>query len=265
MRTIQQGSGPALVLVPGIQGRWEYLGPAVKALANAFHVLTFPLCGERACDLAFDPATGIDNYIEQLRLALDEQHVERAVVCGVSFGGLIALRFAALHPERTTALVLASWLFGPAFLLETPFRVRREIAAAFPRLGDRVRFGARQLRTVIAAPLSPSRMAERALLISDLDVAADCARVRVPTLVVTGETALDFVVPTDGTSDYARLIPGARHAVLERTGHLGTITRPDEFALLVARFVSEHERRGSGAGTGSSLPRGRANPGERYA
>jgi hypothetical protein len=31
---IDVGHGPPLVLVPGIQGRWEYLRPAIEALAR---------------------------------------------------------------------------------------------------------------------------------------------------------------------------------------------------------------------------------------
>ena len=38
-----QGDGPTLVLVPGLQGRWEYVRPAVEALARYFTVVTFSL------------------------------------------------------------------------------------------------------------------------------------------------------------------------------------------------------------------------------
>jgi len=37
------GDGPALVLVPTLNGPWQYLGPAVDALARRFRVLTFSL------------------------------------------------------------------------------------------------------------------------------------------------------------------------------------------------------------------------------
>ena len=33
MDIIDRGSGPPLVLIPGLQGRWEYLRPAVDALS----------------------------------------------------------------------------------------------------------------------------------------------------------------------------------------------------------------------------------------
>ena len=46
MRIVEYGDGEPLVLVPGIQGRWEYMRPAIDALAPFFHVLTFALCGE---------------------------------------------------------------------------------------------------------------------------------------------------------------------------------------------------------------------------
>ena len=93
-----------------------------------------------------------------------------------------------------------------------------------------------QLRTLEGAR-SATHMAERARSISTLDLADDCARIAAPTLVVTGEPGLDHVVPREGASAYIQTISGARGAVIERTGHLGVITRPDAFASLVRAFV----------------------------
>ena len=63
---------------------------------------------------------------------------------------------------------------------------------------------------------------------------------RSPTLVLTGEAHLDHVVPVEGSAVYQRLIPDARTAVLRQTGHLGSITRPHEFAAIVRNFVEGH-------------------------
>ena len=52
---------------------------------------------------------------------------------------------------------------------------------------------------------------------------------------------MDHVVSAT-SSEYLRLIAGARSAVLERTGHLGTMTRPDAFAALVHDFVRNARR-----------------------
>jgi pimeloyl-ACP methyl ester carboxylesterase len=88
-------------------------------------------------------------------------------------------------------------------------------------------------------------MAARARLIATADAASECARVVVPTLIVTGEPALDRIVSVSGsdgvggTLGYARLIPGARVVQLDRTGHLGSITRPREFAAAIGRFLAD--------------------------
>jgi pimeloyl-ACP methyl ester carboxylesterase len=257
MEIIDRGSGPTLVVVPGIQGRWEYLRPAIDALASSFRVLTFSLCGERKSGLRLDPKRGFDNYADQIERVLDERRVDRAAICGVSFGGLAALRFAATRQSRTTALILAStpgpffrlrkrhevyarmpWLFGPLFLAETPGRVRREIAAALPHFGARWRFARWQLGTILTAPISLTRMGERGRLLFTLDPSAECRGVEAPTLVVTGEPRLDYVSPVEGTSRYLDCIAGARVVVLEGTGHLGTITKPQAFAELVERFIT---------------------------
>jgi len=58
-------------------------------------------------------------------------------------------------------------------------------------------------------------------------------------LVITGEAELDRVVPAELTRQYLQLWPGARTATLPRTGHLGLISRPTEFARLVVPFVEE--------------------------
>src|SRR5581483_10853282 len=106
--------------------------------------------------------------VHAIARAMDEAAVERAVICGVSFGGAVALKFAARQPERTIALVLAStpapgwhlkkrhvvytrlpWLFGPLFLAETPLRMRAEIAAALPDPRARRAFKTGVLRTAL--------------------------------------------------------------------------------------------------------------------
>ena len=241
MGVIDRGTGVPLVLIPGIQGRWEYLGPAVDALAASFRVLT-------SSDFTDDD--------EQIQRALDDRHIDRAVICGVSLGGLIALQWAAAHPDRTAALILVStpgpdfrllkrhrlyarapWFGGILFFAESPLRLGPEIRVALPGLRNRFRFTAWQLRTLLTAPLSVTKMARRAAIIERLDRTAAALRVSAPTLIVTGEPRLDRVVSAAGTQQYSQLISGAHTAVVDGTGHLGSITKPQVFAGLVGDFV----------------------------
>src|SRR3954465_10908514 len=234
MAFVDRGSGPPLVLIPGLQGRWEYLRPAVDALSQSFRVLTFSL-----------PSGDLDGYSGQIAAIMTAAHVERAAICGVSFGGLVAVRFAASYPARCAALILAStpkprlrlrqrhqiylrapWIFGPIFLAESPFRLRPEIAVAIPDARARRRFPMEALRPLMSARVSLPQMAARARLITSADLTPDCESITAPTLVVTGEAALDHVVPVAGSSEYMRRIRNAQSIVLERTGHLGSRTPP---------------------------------------
>ncbi len=254
---VEFGTGTPIVFIPGLQGRWEYSRPTVQALATAFRVVTFPLADEPSSGFAFDASRPFDSYADHVRTVMDAAGLDRAIICGLSFGGLVALRFAAQHADRTAGLVLAStpgpgwhlrprhelyarlpWIFGPLFLMEVPLRARPELRAALPDPSARRAFTRHIVRTLVAAPVSLPRMAARARRIAVYDTRPDCARITAPTLVVTGEPSLDFVVAVDGSSRYAQLIAGARSAVLVGTGHQGTITRPEAFASMVREFAA---------------------------
>jgi pimeloyl-ACP methyl ester carboxylesterase len=256
---VERGTGEPLVLVPGVQGRWEYSRATVDALAAHFRVTTFSLWDERR---PVPPAApGIDAFARQVEVAIDRTGLERAFVAGVSFGGLVALRFAATRPQRTRALVMISapgpqwhlrprhhmyarlpWLFGPLFVAESPWRLRREVCAALPNLGDRRKYVRAQLKTMMTCPVSLGRMAARARLIGAYDRLADCRLVSCPTLVISGDDTLDHVTGSGGTADYATLIRNARLARLDRTGHLGSVTRPAECAAIIRRFLADADK-----------------------
>ena len=253
---IDVGTGPAIVLVPGIQGRWEWMRPTIDALSTFARVVSYSLAGEPGASGSSDSSSGFDDLLGQLDAVLDRARLERAVLCGVSYGGLIAVRFAARRPDRVTGLVLAStpsprWRLddrlrgycrrprasAPLFCLEAMSRFVREISATHVNWNRRLRFAARHARTVMAAPMSPTRASQRALLADAEDFVSDCRHVHCPTLVVTGDPDVDRVVPTHQTMEYVGLIEGARAATLERTGHLGTVTESERFTAMVHEFV----------------------------
>ena len=205
---------------------------------------------------ALDEATGFDCYVDQVRDAMDSRGVERAAICGVSYGGLIAAAFAARHPERVSSLVLVSavppsWtpdsrvkfylraprLLTPLFCLAS-VRMYREIAAATPGFAPAWGCGESRWRA-LTHMFSPARMARRVRLLEGVRVREELTRVEVPTLIVTGDADLDRVVPVRRTREYLEIWPAARIATIERTGHIGLITRPDEFTRIVATFVAD--------------------------
>lgn len=262
MNIVDRGQGAPVVLIPGIQGRWEWMRPAVDVLAQHCRVITFSLADEPTSGASFDESVGVWSYVQQVSDVLDATGVRAATICGVSYGGLIAAVFAARHPDRVSALVLSSaippsWkpdaraeffmrapvLLSPLFCIGS-LRMCPEIFAARGTVPGAV-FAAQHAATVLANFFSPRLMARRARMVASLDVERDLARVRCPVLVMTGEPSLDRVVPVELTRDYHRIWPHATAVVLKQTGHLGLITRPEAFAQLVSSFAEQNAHRNS--------------------
>jgi pimeloyl-ACP methyl ester carboxylesterase len=259
MTMFDQGSGPPVVVVPGVQGRWEWAAPALRCLAARCRAISYSLSGDIGSGRRLKRELGFDNYVEQLDGILDAAGLSRAVLCGVSFGGFVALRYAAVRPDRVSALILASapgpgwqpnprqaawiaspWWSVPAFVMSSPLRVWPEVSAALPAFGGRLAFVTRQGLRCLTAPMIPSLMASRIREAATLDFESDSRRVVAPTLVLTGEENLDRVVPVQSTRAYAALIPGAEYQQMPHTGHMGMLTRPCAFANVLSEFAHAH-------------------------
>ena len=255
MTLIDRGEGVAVIVVPGIQGRWEWHRPGIDAMAALCRVLTFSFADEPGSKARFDSLACLDSYCDQIRDVMTQAGLSSAALCGISYGGLVAAVFAARHPERVSSLILVSalpptWkpdarigvflrsprLCTPLFLLGS-VRLFAEILTASPGITAAIATALRHAYNALTHMFSPIRMARRASQLSGLNLTTEMSNVRASTLLIVGEPGLDRVVPTAATLDYLHLLRDARAVTLERTGHLGSITRPETFAALVASFA----------------------------
>jgi pimeloyl-ACP methyl ester carboxylesterase len=245
------------------------MSPAVRALATAHDVRTFSLNSARR-------RTGtngtLHTFFEAWHASLDHllEGLERPVpLVGVSFGGVVALTYAAARPERVSHLVLVStpapgfqldgqqigylrWpiLSAPLFALRAIGRLAPEVTRSLPSWGARTRFAATYVGRTLRYPGSPRLMAGWVREWMSCNLAESCRLVSAPTLVVTGDPVLDHVVPVTNTREYLRLIGGASHATLPDTGHIGLLLKPERFAEIVTEFISRTDHRVISAGEG---------------
>lgn len=256
-RIIERGQGRPIVIVPGIQGRFEWGLPTVEALAALGRVITYSLADEPTSGFAWSESAGFENYLTQLADVIRATAVERPVLVGVSYGGLIAAEYAARHPSAVGALVLASapppaWrlppraeryleaprLMAPVFWIGAPLRVYPELKAALPDSRRRWQFAAGHGLTIAMAPASPARMVRRLRWMAAVRFSLDRA-IDVPALIVTGEAGLERVVPPADTLQYRTWLPDARVVTLTGTGHNGTVMKPRQFAEAVAGLLAD--------------------------
>jgi pimeloyl-ACP methyl ester carboxylesterase len=191
----------ALVFLHGIGSGPEAWQPQVEAFAGERVVV--------ALRVPFDLASASEALD-----GLEEAEDELLDLCGISWGGLVALRYALEHPERVQSLT---------------------VTAAFASLPARLRV----LRLVMSlavrvVPRAPHQLARPMREGARFDVRDRIGSLRAPTLVLCGERDR-LNLPLSRT--LARAIPHARFAVVPDAGHAANVDNPDEFNRLLAEFL----------------------------
>ena len=246
------GDGLPLVLVhAGICDRrmWEDVWPE---LARRYCVARFDMRGYGDSTVAAAPYAPHDDVVA----VLDHLGLDRAVLCGVSFGGAVELDVALAVPERVRGLVLVCC--SPR---GTPpsaeLRVLMDEADEIAEQGDLDTAVELELRIWVDGvgrrnPVAPAvrervremnrRAWERAFegeapLALDPPASQRLGEIGVPTLVVAGEYDQPWI--TDACRAIAAAIRGSRFELVRDVAHLPPLERPAAFVALLTGFLDD--------------------------
>ena len=260
-------------------GRWFYdergpeKGPTV-VLAHGllfdrtmWHAQVEPLAALGARILAADgpghglsevpPPFSLDDHARAFVDALDAWKVERAVLVGLSWGGMLAMRTALSAPPRVRAIVLADttaraesranrvkYRSLASFEKSVGFpegRARSQIAPLLfsdaslrrdPALFDR------WYRRMVGFSRLGMYRAARAVVIDRPDILSKVGGIKAPTLVMCGRD--DAAQPMIESEKLAEAIPGAKLTVIADSGHMSALENPAEFNAAMVPFVKAH-------------------------
>jgi pimeloyl-ACP methyl ester carboxylesterase len=241
------GEGPPLVLVPGLAGGFELLGPLARLLAHHYRVISFQLRGEDDA-FALRRRFGLEDLVEDLAEFLDWYGLEAPPVMGVSFGGVLALEYAARRPHGLSSLIVQG--AGARFERSLLQQVAGAVLSRYPLPSDNpfvnqffnLLFGSRQrpgslfrFVTQQCWQTDQAVMAHRFRLAERFDLGERMGRIRVPALVLAGER--DLLVSANSLAALAEGIADCRALTLRGCGHLAFVTRPEAVAEEVRRFL----------------------------
>jgi pimeloyl-ACP methyl ester carboxylesterase len=194
----------------------------------------------------------LPRYAADLAQLMDRLNVERAIVFGVSWGGVLAQRFALDFPERTQGLVLDSSSSETNVLASENWYLRGEVA----RLGAKavegldVRPAFEGHRTVVqpggARQVPPehvdSHVAQSRTTASlrEHPMTPYLHRITAPTLIVAG--GKDEVAGAGGSVVMSRVIPGAELKIFPEAGHGVFRLARDEYRALLLEFAAKVRR-----------------------
>ena len=253
---LQAGEGDPVVLLHGS-------GPGVTAYAN--WRLTIPVLSQHlavyAPDLVGfgfterpdDVDYSMDTWVGQVVGFLDALGLERVALVGNSFGGALALRVAARHPERVSRLVLMGSVGVPFEITdgldrvwgyEPSFETMRELIGIFAHSRELVTDELAQVRyeasiqpgfqeSFSAMFPAPRQRWVDAMVTPDDEI----ARLPQPTLVVHGRD--DQVIPLSNALHLLEVVPDVRLHVFGRCGHWTQIEHAAAFSRLVLDFLTE--------------------------
>jgi pimeloyl-ACP methyl ester carboxylesterase len=235
------GHGPIhLLLLHGALSAAAQLGGLADALAGsgALTVHAVDRRGSGGSRLIEPVLIDVGVHVDDLVAVLDSEGCQTAVLCGVSFGGAVALEFAARIPERSLAVIAWEPPYGPVADLDTQRAFARVAVATEEahRTGGAPAAAETFLRGV-GGDVAWDRLSDRsrAFLTGEGDGAYVDAgllgldpirlgRIRVPVTLLTGDASEPFYRTI--ADALLERVPGARHVRLPGMSHASPITDP---------------------------------------
>lgn len=247
------GSGPVhLLLLPGTLSTAAQLVGLARALAGSggLTVHAVDRRGSGGSRLAEPTALGVDVHMADLVAVLDAEACPTTALLGASFGGVLALEFAARNPDRSLAVVAWEPPYGPVADADTQRRLAA-IAAATEQAhqtGGRALAAETFMRSV-AGDAAWDRLSDRAraFLAEEGDSAFvdsglrgldphGLGRIRVPVALLTGDASDTLYCPI--AEALVERIPGSRHVQLPGLTHAAPITDPGPVAAAVIAVLA---------------------------
>ncbi|WP_300973028.1 alpha/beta fold hydrolase [Sphingomonas sp. LHG3406-1] len=186
-------------------------------------------------------------YADAAVAVLDALGIDRAHVCGLSLGGVVAIAMANRAPERIASLVLAD-----TFAVHPEGQAIHDRSLAGAREHGMAGLAEARADALLAQPADPAVRAEVIATMSRIDPAAyalgaaavwladqraEVAAIEAPTLILCGSE--DRVTPPALSDALKTLIPHAGLIEIAGAGHLPNMEQPAIFNRVLAAFLSD--------------------------
>ncbi|MFN0095269.1 MAG: alpha/beta fold hydrolase [Dehalococcoidia bacterium] len=142
---------PVVMLIHGLTQQAHVFDAVAQKLAASFHVYALDVRGRGETEWGLADGYHFANYVADFEAVREELGLERISLVGTSMGGMIALLYAARHPEHVAKLVLND--IGPEIDPAGLARIVKMAASApqaFPDLKAVVRYYREENAPVLA-------------------------------------------------------------------------------------------------------------------
>ena len=244
------GRGPALLFVHGLGLNRHMWRPQVEHLAARHRVITVDVRGAGESGVLAGGQPVLATQAADLDRLLTHLGIDRVVLCGVSFGGVLAQEFALNHPDRLAGLVVVdsfpdtrlagiarrislragAYLAAPMLLLPPAVLVPsiRKVYRRWPLAQQEVVAGYQSMRR--------RETARMRLAINRIDYRPRLHQVDCPVLGIVGDESEQLIELMRGLIDATE---HGRLEVLTDSFDPSNLCQPERFNELLAAFLSE--------------------------
>lgn len=239
-----------LVFLHGFPFNSSSWDPQVSYFQNTYYTVAQDLMG-LGMGVSTPGPWFLNHYVDDLKSFLDQHDIEKAVLCGVSMGGYIALNFYLSFPDRIDALVLSNTqALGDSNeakdkRYETVKKILRDgvqdFAESFSKsvLSIQTLNKNPRLQKKLEAMISQQKPENLVRILGALaarkDLSSSVSQIHCPVLVVTGYE--DKIISPAVTEKLAKAIPKAHFEKIAGAGHLPNLEQPEEFNRILEDFL----------------------------
>jgi len=194
----------------------------------------------------------IEQFAEDLVSFMDKLHIKKAIVCGLSMGGFIALNAIKRFPERFEALILCDTqcIADTAEVKEKRYKTIEQInlegADVFNEkftksvfhpssLTDKVEL-VESLRSIVFANSKEIITAGLTALAERSETCSILKTIGIPTLIICGRE--DEVTPLVQSEFMQKHIKGSILKIIDNAGHVSNLEHPEEFNTYLTDFLN---------------------------
>ncbi len=242
---------PALIFLHGFPFNHTMWDEQEKLCRSNFRVVTYDHRGHGQSDLG-SGSYMFEFFIDDLLRLMDELEIERAVLCGLSMGGYVALRAFERRPERVKGLILCDTRSEAD---TDAGKIKRAADLRFIQEQGLDVFAEKFTKNVLApGNLENSELFDRVrqmirgnptkgvqatlvALATRTDTTACLNRIQVPTLILVG--ADDAITPPAVASAMHERIPHSKMAIIPRASHLSNLDNPAAFNASLMEFLAQ--------------------------
>lgn len=135
-----EGSGiPIILLAGGPAASHLTFHPYFSALADTFQVIYYDYFGRgNSGRPASYSSITFEEDLKDLYALMNSLQIDKAVLYGFSYGGMVAQGFSLAHPERVSHLILANSLHSPEMWQKNHDNINKIIEFQYPELWESI-------------------------------------------------------------------------------------------------------------------------------